>query len=248
MGREDASAAREKGGVLAIVGSWVEDLPAAERMALLSKCAGKGRVLYVPSLADLKGATIEQGIKALREATKRKAVRVLYRNRVDVAGVTFLGAMFWPSLTLMGTAHSKAIDELVDQLPAYQAIVGAGGGRLRAAEIRNEHARDLMWLKRQLAADPLTPKVVLTNFPPDARSLESPLSLESALHASAAESLVKQSLLWVHGHTRWPVSYRLGRDLEKGWVVGEGPNFPGDASPPVSFIVLKGRIQPAAVL
>lgn len=238
----------ELGGVdiLVVPGGLDMGLGPDEGMALLARRIGKGRVLYVPGLEDLAGATIEQGVKALRTAAKGKRLRVLYRNRVDIGGVAFLGAMFWPSLTMMGTAHNQVVDGLVQKFPSYQTIVGSSGGSLRAAEIRHEHSRDLAWLKRQLTADPTIPKVVITHFAPAARSLEPPLSLESALHASSAAGLVKQSLLWIHGRASHPVLYRLGRDPEKGLVVGDHPNLEEGVDTSNRFVVREGRVEPAS--
>lgn len=189
-----------------------------EKIDLLKRYAGQVRTLYVPGLKDLAGTTISAGVQGLRRAARGKSVRVLYRNRVDIEGVAFLGVMLWPSLDLMGSGQRNAVNELVRQLPEFQAITGSGGGALTPAEIRDEHARDASWLSRQLSISPHTPKIILSHFPPAGRSLGTPLSLESALRASPCEGMVKKGTLWVHGHVSQPVLYRLGRKSDRGLV------------------------------
>lgn len=217
--------------VLLVAGNFVEGEDAKATIRALSKAVGKGRAFYVPGLRDLQGKTIDEGVKALRQAARGTRVRILYRNAVDILGVRILGTTLWPNLELMGRVNLEGSKKAAANSRGYQAIVGASGSSLTPEEVLWEHQADLQWLQKQLARDPKTPKIVLSHFAPSAKSLEKPLTLESASQASSLEHLAKKSMAWAHGHVPFKVFYRLGNDAGRGLVVAN-PTLNGKSKDP----------------
>lgn len=205
--------------VLLVAGNFFEGEDPRQIIRALQAAAGKGRVFYVPGPRDLKGKTIEEGVRDLRHAARGTRVRVLYRNAVDILGVRILGATLWPNLELMGRINLEESKKHLAGQEDFRSIVGASGKPLTAAEVRWEHDRDLKWLNTHLARDPSTPKLVLSHFAPSAKSLEKPLTIDSAGQGSSLEHLAKKSMAWAHGHVPYKVFYRLGNDAGRGLVM-----------------------------
>lgn len=217
--------------VLLVAGNFIGESGAKETIRTLSKAVGKGRVFYVPGPEDLRGKTIEKGVQALRQAARGTRVRILYRNAVNILGMRILGATLWPNFELMGRSNQEKSKQIAVSSKDFKAILGNGGKGLTAEEALWEHRRDLEWIQRQLARDPGTPKLVLSHFAPSAKSLEKPLTLESAGQASSLEGLVKKSMAWAHGHVPYRVFYRLGNDAGRGLVMAN-PLLNGNSKDP----------------
>jgi hypothetical protein len=85
---------------------------------------------------------------------------------------------------------------------------------LRARDTLDLHYGSRRWLDAVIERGDTSGAVIVTHHAPSARSLPPERSADwpSAAYASDLEPLVEASKarLWVHGHTHWPVDYRIG--------------------------------------
>lgn len=185
--------------------------------------------LYVPGNHEFEGGTIEQGLERLRKRTKGTKVKVLYRTAVDLFGVRFLGATLWASFDLFGVENRlRCQREAQHRLPDFRTIFGKNGKPFTPAMAREEHAKDVAWLARQLAQDPGIPKVLLTHFAPATGSLQKHYGNDplSAYWVNPCEHLVKQAILALHGHVHSSFDYHLqAAGANKGRVIANAKGF-----------------------
>lgn len=159
-----------------------------------------------------------EALPRLREKVEAEAagssVHLLENRAVEIDGVTFLGCTLWTDFDLHGNARLAQIEAGV-QMTDYRAIrVSPRYRRLRPADTAVLHAASRRWLEKALGTAPAGPRVIITHHAPSALSLAPDTAHlpVSAAYGSHLDSLVEASgaALWVHGHTHYPVDYRIG--------------------------------------
>ena len=159
-----------------------------------------------------------EAMPRLREKLEREAadtnVHLLENRAVTLGGVEFLGSTLWTDFLLHGDRRHAEIEANV-RMSDYRAIrMSPEFRRLRPADTAARHGASRRWLEQALAEAPAGPRVVVTHHAPSARSLDprSAWQLVSAAYASHLDELVagSRAALWVHGHTHFPVDYRVG--------------------------------------
>lgn len=181
-------------------------------------------IIYVPGNEEFQGQTIREGIAALRKASRKSNVRILYRDAVDLAGIRFLGTTFWTDFELFGPEMRTACEkEVVDMIPDFQLNYGPDGELWTPEDARMEHLKDVKWLKKHFNQDRDMPKVLLTHFAPSIQSLapEYADNIVSSYYVSKRDDLVNQTILTLHGHLHDKKNYTVGHT--KKTIVASNP-------------------------
>jgi Icc-related predicted phosphoesterase len=182
----------------------------------------RGLPAHVPIVAVLGNHEFDHkefatAVAAYREAVAEFAhVHLLERERVDIGGVTFLGANLWTDMR--GGADAPAIARVLKRFD----IRGVNVDDLMAV-----HRASTEWLESAYPHDQER-VVVVTHTAPSLRSQHprfegSPLN---GFFASDLDALVKRlaPTLWVHGHMHDAVDYAIGTTR----VVSNPRGYPGE--------------------
>ncbi|WP_158219436.1 MULTISPECIES: phosphoesterase [unclassified Achromobacter] len=167
-----------------------------------------------------------------REASQKVSgthVHLLENNAVILDGVRFLGATLWTDFCLFGAARQElAMQSAQTGMNDYVQIVASEARIRRVNEMTGlgryvgdplttratlaMHEKSRAFLEDALAAGQGDKTVVVTHHAPSAKSLRhgDPRGLLDAAYASHLDHLVDRAALWIHGHTHFPVDYRIG--------------------------------------
>jgi predicted phosphodiesterase len=141
-------------------------------------------------------------------------VHFLEQECVEIAGVRFFGCTLWSDFQLLGNP-SLARDTAQLKMSDYRKIrVSPQYRRLRARDTLDVHYQSRRWLQEAMERGVTRGAVIVTHHAPSARSLPPQMAADwlSPAYASDLDALIEacQAALWVHGHTHWPVDYRVG--------------------------------------
>ena len=172
-------------------------------------------VIYVLGNHEFYGETLPKLTDELRAEAEGTNVHVLENSRVEIGGVTFLGATLWTDFALNG-------DPVIGGLVAEQGMTdfrrirtSPGYRKLRASCVRRLHADSVLWLRQETAAYRGRKAVVVTHCAPSAHSIHARYSGEplNVAFASHLDDLVAESgaVLWVHGHSHNATNYVIGQ-------------------------------------
>jgi hypothetical protein len=156
-------------------------------------------------------STVEYALEACRKLAAGTHVRVLARDRWDIAGVRILGCTLWTDYDLYGEAQRPMAMRACDsELNDAKMITDPYGRPFRASAARAHHVEDRRWLTRELArahADGV-PAVVLTHHAPTPLGLQPHHrrsgDLVNAGFASNLEAMMdgpSAPIAWAFGHT-----------------------------------------------
>jgi hypothetical protein len=130
--------------------------------------------------------------------------------------VLFLGCTLWTDFALHGDAQ-RAQHAAQQHMNDYRKIRSSPRyRRLHPQDTLGWHQRSRTWLEHNLAAAAAQgqPAVVLTHHAPSRQSLRPGFEADilSAAYASDLERLMLDyaPAFWLHGHTHWCGSYRVG--------------------------------------
>lgn len=177
-------------------------------------------VVYVAGNHEFYGGTLGLTAELTRLGQEAEGVHYLENSSAEfqIAGrrVVVLGATLWTDFELFGKDRVKETMAVAEkQMTDYQVIKASSPTRaLLPVDTMELHYDSRAYLSEQLALiEPDTIAIVMTHHAPSPRSItpgrES--DLICAAYASNMEAMIARHppALWVHGHTHWPVSYRL---------------------------------------
>jgi len=171
-------------------------------------------VIYVLGNHEFYGKDIPKLTLELKERARGTNVYVMENDKVEIGGVTFLGATLWTDFELDGDPASSQA-EAAFQLTDYRRIrVEPQYSKFRPRDSRRLHLETLTWLREQVATQTESPKIVVTHHAPSRRSIK-PKKQNHPLnpaYASNLDSLIESSnaRLWIHGHIHYASDYTIG--------------------------------------
>lgn len=187
------------------------------------------RILYVTGNHEYYGEDIE-GLDARLRSEIAAGIHFLQCSEVQLGNYLILGATLWSDFALynnVDSAKSRAQAYMLD----YREI-RLGSRRIVPDDTVAIHKQHRAWLEARLrqAHDGGMRTVVMTHHAPSSRSI-APRYSGSDLSAAFASSLDYwmfepwAPVLWVHGHTHYPVDYMRGRTR----VVSNPRGYPYEA-------------------
>lgn len=168
-------------------------------------------VIYVAGNHEFYGARWDRTRADLKAAAAGTSVHVLDNDRIEIAGVRFLGATLWTDFTQPGFTQSGAMQRTEAALNDFR-LIQTDAGPFSARHALADHERSRAWLEDELSQSFDGPTVVVTHHGPHALSIH-PRYLGSPINAgfvSDLESLVKHSDVWMHGHVHDSFDYMVG--------------------------------------
>ncbi len=149
-------------------------------------------------------------------------VYLLEQGTVVVEGVRFIGTTLWTDLD-NGAGAGVAAQVINDFRMIHHA-----GRLLTPVDIMEAHHSAVAWLRTTLAHPFDGPTVVVTHHAPSRLSHHKgfPLNERATAFQARLDNLIRefQPAAWIHGHTHWPVQYRIGRT----WVVSNPLGYRGE--------------------
>lgn len=186
-------------------------------------------VLYVLGNHEFYGKDIPKLTVELKERARGSNIHVLENDRVEIGGVTFLGATLWADFALHGDVMAGQA-EAAFQMTDYRRIrVSPAYSKFKPKDSRRLHLESVAWLEKEIQACAGNRPVIITHHAPSPRSLKPGthhLPIASA-YASNLESLIAASnaKLWVHGHIHHSSDYQVGSTR----VVANTRGYPDEA-------------------
>jgi predicted phosphodiesterase len=177
---------------------------------------GSAEIVYVAGNHEYFGADWRSTRQALRDVARQHAVHFLDGDRVDIAGVRFLGATLWTDFALYGQKPlqiARAMSVAGRVMTDYR-LVRHGSRQLTPADTRDEHLAQVAWLRASLVERHQGPTVVVTHHLPHERSVHARFGGDvlNPSFASDLDDLVRAPVsLWVHGHTHESFDYEVNR-------------------------------------
>lgn len=168
-------------------------------------------VIYVAGNHEFYGAHWERTRADLKAVAAGTSVHFLDNDRVEIAGVRFLGATLWTDFRQPGFTQSAAMQRTEAALNDFR-LIQTDAGPFSARQALADHERSRAWLEGELSQRFDGPTVVVTHHGPHARSIH-PRYLGSPINAgfvSNLEPLVKQADVWMHGHVHDGFYYVVG--------------------------------------
>ncbi len=170
---------------------------------------------------EFYGGTWSAEIAAGREEARRRDVRLLECETVEIAGAVFSGCSLWTSYDLYGAdGRRPAMAAASAVMRDHRRINWQRKDpwlRFRPEEAASLHLRSLMFLGNALEAAPATPSrphVVVTHHAPSGRSV--PPEFEGDALNPAFVSPLDDFILrtrptaWLHGHVHRRADYAIG--------------------------------------
>jgi predicted phosphodiesterase len=170
-------------------------------------------VLYVPGNHEYYGHDWDELPGRLRDEAARLGIHLLDREELLRDGVRFLGCTLWTDFDLFGEERRDESMKASLVLADYHRI-RLQGTLIQPWQTRERHLADRAWLAERLAAGPGPARstVVITHMLPSWRSTADRYrdQRSSAGFASHLDELIRQSDLWIHGHTHDSFDYVEG--------------------------------------
>lgn len=172
-------------------------------------------VVYLAGNHEHYGGDIDKVTAKLRAATVGTAIHYLESDRVDLAGVRFLGCTLWTDYELAVAPHVTrpiAMNTASYELYDHTAI-RRGSRRFSPNMALNEHIRARAWLNQQLDEAWSGATVVVTHHGVHPLSVHPKYAgdiLSAAFVSDLGELLLKADC-WLHGHVHDSFDYGVGR-------------------------------------
>lgn len=172
-------------------------------------------VVYVCGNHEFYGASTPRLITKLKQKAAGTNVVVLDADRIDIAGVRFLGATLWTDFCLFGREKRDQHGEIArDRMNDFRRIrVSPTFSRLTPRAVSAFHARARAWLTTELGQPFSGPTVVVSHHAPMLASVPPAFRHDplSAAYASDLTALLDgRADLWIHGHTHFAVDTWFG--------------------------------------
>lgn len=169
-------------------------------------------VLYLAGNHEFYGQAWEQTRANLRRICAGTNIHFLDNDRIEIAGVRFLGCTLWTDFHQEGLTQSESMAHVERGLNDYHRI-STQAGVLTTQQTLEDHRLSRQWLERELAKPHPGRTVVVTHHAPHPLSIH-PRFLGNPLNAgfvSDLTPLLDKVDLWLHGHVHDSFDYRVGK-------------------------------------
>ena len=173
-------------------------------------------VVYVMGNHEHYSGRWERTESVLREELRDLYnVRLLEQERLDIDGVTFLGASLW---TDFNGGDPLSMLSARDVMSDYRAISDLSSGQYRKLAPQVTYAKHLetrAWLRHMLSENK-GPTVVVTHHAPSTQSIHPRYisqGLMNGMFVSNCEDIIMDNphvIMWTHGHVHDSWDYKIG--------------------------------------
>lgn len=182
-------------------------------------------VLFVPGNHDFEFVPRIEAIQRFKKVAQGTNVHVLCEEVWNYQGIRFLGTPFYSAFDL----HGDTLKQVEKTMQACQAYLPVGdywekeyGDVFDMHQCRHLALESRAWLTQELAKAQLEQQetVVITHWAPSPQCLH-PRFLEkpnNAYWANPCDDMVKQTQLWIHGHTHDTHQHHLGNNPYRGHI------------------------------
>jgi Icc-related predicted phosphoesterase len=184
---------------------------AAKLEPFIRVSSSKVPVILVAGNHDLFGQDITSGYRQLEEwAQTIHNCHFLQNRRVELSGVTFIGATLW---TDFAGADPDVMQRAPTMMTEFFAVkdLAAPKRRLTSERLLAMHRESVAYLEGELHRCDRARTVVVTHHAPSFRSRSEKGELWDPLYASDCEALIERCgpALWIHGHVHSSFDYRI---------------------------------------
>jgi len=195
-------------------------------------------VIFVPGnhdFFDVYGTDLQALLGRMKTAAA-PGVHVLYNERIEIRGVTFLGATLWTDFAYSEHAWTSEQDLMraASTFPDFSLINVEGDLLTPETWVRlHQEARD--WLESELISlqdRDAGPRVVVTHHLPHPRSLDPRhrgSDTDAAFCSRLPDALLGLADAWIHGHSHHAQDWRGPGGVH---VVSNPLGYPGEGRAP----------------
>jgi Icc-related predicted phosphoesterase len=171
-------------------------------------------VVYVLGNHEFYGQKIPKLISEIKEIAKGTNVHVLDNDKIEIEGVTILGATLWTDFNLNGDRVLAEVAAQTGMTDFRRIRVSPAYRRFRPSDARLFHKQSLEWLAQQTIACLGKRSIIVTHHAPSPQSVP-PRFRSDPLNPAFASDLEKfltecGAALWIHGHIHDHSDYQLG--------------------------------------
>lgn len=170
-------------------------------------------IVYVAGNHEFFGHSMDAVRLKMSEKALTTGIHYLENDRVDIAGVRFLGTTLWSDYCL-GSASNQRVNMDYAQRRLYDhSLIRIGANRFSTQDALDRHIVAREWLTTELSKPFAGKTVVITHYAPHPLSVHTCFSDDPLSPASISDlsSLMPQVDIWMHGHCHDSFSYREGR-------------------------------------
>jgi Icc-related predicted phosphoesterase len=218
---------------LVLAGDIHSDIPGMD--TFVRDLARRVPIVMVAGNHELFGHELNDTYRQLKDwAASIPDVHFLENERVEIDGITFVGATLWSNFD---HANPRLMTRAATMMADYAVIADRDDprGRLRPARILAEHERSIEFITRGLRSLDPARTVVVTHHAPSLASSRVKGEDWDLLYGSDYDALIRECgpALWIHGHVHQSFEYSVGRTTiacnPRGYV-GYGENGRFDPS------------------
>lgn len=181
-------------------------------------------VIVVAGNHEYYGRDYDQALMTQRQLANELGVHFLENNAVKIGEKVFVGGTLWTDFMLYGEAQSLWLQQKASRRMNDYRVIHDSGFPIDPEFTIAKHKRTRKFLS--LAIDELKPDVIVTHHAPSGNSAGGHAGddLTAAYCSDLPDLLNQKELVWVHGHTHYPVDYFDG----KVRVVSNPRGYPGE--------------------
>jgi predicted phosphodiesterase len=180
-------------------------------------------VFYVGGNHEFYGTDLDRSLEKARAAAAGTNVFVLENQRIDINGVTFLGAVGWTDFNLFGD-QQRAMRVAGEVMNDYKKVRRSNYAcRLRPSDTLARHMQTRAFLERELSKPKVGPRVVVTHHGFHAEAVRRGHEHEEISAAYTSNAAIEGADLWVFGHTHESRDFFSGATRVVTNAKGYGP-------------------------
>jgi len=216
--------------------------PAPNGIEWARQTFGDKPIVYIAGNHEFFDCDFEAALVLMRQVAKECDVHFLENDSVTIKGIRFLGCTLWTDFEFYGLARKQALMEMSDKRwPDYLGRIQSRRsmtGRLSPELTIQRHLASRAWLQEQLSLCERSKTVVVTHHYPNKKSTPPKFvgdEMNVVFGSHIPVELVRQTSLWIHGHSHNHVDYRLGDSKQSTRVIANPRGYESWLAEPENY-------------